>query len=223
MLVIEEPLPEKALIVEEPEIAKLISNFLNIKKSINRRGYLLYIGDFNGENIIISTHGVGGPSTALILDELIGNGVKIIIRYGTAGAINEKNLGKYFIPLGVSHHYYSSLYQRMRGDIILSLHPDLELAYGLYKLMKDNNREVFYGSLFQSDDFYSESHISSDDAIDMETGTIFLISRLRGVKAASLLILANFRGKWINYEEIYRRDSPLVLRFLSEYNGNIKL
>jgi 5'-methylthioadenosine phosphorylase len=56
----------------------------------------------------------------------------------------------------------------------------------------------------------------------METGTIFLISRLRGIKAASLLILANFKGKWINYEEIYRRDSPLVLKFLSDYDENIK-
>jgi len=146
---------------------------------------------------------------------LINNGVKVILRYGTAGTLNGKNLGNYFIPLGVSHHYNSSLYQRSRGDIVLSLFPDLELAYGLYKTIKENGRNVFYGSIFQSDDFYSESHVSSDDAVDMESGTLFLISRLKKIKSASILIIANNRGKWINYEEIYKKDAPIILKFLS--------
>ncbi len=215
MLVINQSLPTKGIIVEEPEVVNLISSFLTDVKSINTRGFLVKIGKYNSEEIVISSHGVGGPSTAFILEELINNGVKIIIRYGTAGTLNEKNLGSYFIPLGVSHHYSSSLYQRFRGDILLSLFPDLELAYGLYKTMKENGRNVFYGSIFQSDDFYSESHISSDDAVDMESGTLFLISRLKGIKSASILIMANYRGKWINYEEIYKKDAPIILKFLS--------
>lgn len=215
MLVINQPLPTKGIIVEEPEVVDIISSFFTDVKSISIRGFLIKIGKYNNENFVISSHGVGGPSTAFILEELINNGVKVILRYGTAGTLNGKNLGNYFIPLGVSHHYNSSLYQRSRGDIVLSLFPDLELAYGLYKTIKENGRNVFYGSIFQSDDFYSESHVSSDDAVDMESGTLFLISRLKKIKSASILIIANNRGKWINYEEIYKKDAPIILKFLS--------
>lgn len=32
-------------------------------------------------------------------------GVKLILRYGTAGSLNEKiKVGSYFIPIGVTHH-----------------------------------------------------------------------------------------------------------------------
>ena len=217
MLVINQSLPERCIIVEEPEVVSIISSNLTDVKTISSRGYLIKIGKFNDIGVVISSHGVGGPSTSLILEELIENGVRIVIRYGTAGTMKEENVGKYLIPLGVSHHIYSSLYQRIRGDIIFSLFPDLELTYGLYDFLKKNGRDVIYGSVFQSDDFYAESHIKSDDGIDMETGTLYLVSRLKGVESTSLLILANYKGRWINYEEIYKRDSKLILEYITKF------
>nr|WP_240872338.1 hypothetical protein [Acidianus infernus] len=149
---------------------------------------------------------------------LIGNGVKLILRYGTAGSLNEKiKVGSYFIPIGVTHHDKSSLYQIIREDIMPALSPDLELAYKLYYFLKSQGLEVNYGTLFQSDDFYSEIHLKFDDAVDMESGTIFLLSKIHGIRSASLLIIANYKGKWINYEEIYRRDSEKVLDFLINF------
>ncbi|QGR19625.1 hypothetical protein [Stygiolobus azoricus] len=216
MLVLNEKIPEKVILVEEPEIADLISRYMKVVKTIRSRGYTIHIGLYNNSPVAISSHGVGGPSLALILEELIQNGAKVILRYGTAGAIECSNVGKYLIPLGVSHHTQSSLYQRIRGDIIPSLFPDLELAFGLYKFLKERRRNVIYGSIFQSDDFYAESHITNDDAIDMETGTLFLISRLKKVRAVSLVILANCKGKdWIDYESIYSADAPLILQYMS--------
>jgi uridine phosphorylase len=85
MLVINQKLPEKGIIVEEPEVVKIISSYLNNINSINVRGFLINSGKYNGEDFVISTHGIGSPSTAFILEELINNGVKTIIRYGTAG------------------------------------------------------------------------------------------------------------------------------------------
>lgn len=221
MLILNEKIPEKVILVEEPEIADLISSYMKVIKTVKSRGYTIHIGLYENSPITISSHGVGGPSLALILEELIQNGAKVIVRYGTAGAIECGNVGKYLVPLGVSHHIQSSLYQRVRGDIIPSLFPDLELAFGLYKFLKERRRNVIYGSIFQSDDFYAESHITSDDAIDMETGTLFLISRIKKVRAASLLILANCRGKeWIDYESIYSADAPLVLQYMSSVDLN---
>ncbi len=217
MLVIEEGkrLPEKGILVEEPEVAEILSSKVKVVEEVHKRGYHIYISD----GLLISTHGVGGPSLALILEELIRGGVKVVMRYGTAGSFSEDAVGKYFIAIGVSHHYNSSLYQRYRGDIVPSLFPDLDLAYSLYKYLKEAGKEVLYGELFQSDDFYQESHLVNN-VVDMESGTLYLISRQRGIKAVSLLILANYKGKWIDYEEIYRRDGELVINFLKQYKGS---
>ena len=211
-LVLDKRVPEKCIIVEEPEVAEIVSSFINVKEVIKRRGFSVYIGD----EIVISTHGVGGPSVSLIMNELIKNGVKILLRYGTAGALNDKvKVGSYFIPVGVSHHEKSSLYQIFRGDFSPALSPDLEMAYKLYSYLKSQGIEVTYGTLFQSDDFYSESHLTFDDAVDMESGTIFLLSKIHGIRSASLLIIANFKGEnWINYEEIYKRDSSKIIKFI---------
>mgnify|MGYP001773141577 CR=1 FL=1 len=218
MLILNEKIPEKVVLVEEPETAELISKYMTTVKSVKRRGYSVYIGIYGGSPIAIASHGVGGPSLALILEELIQYGARVALRYGTAGATECSNVGKYLIPVGVSHHVYSSLYQRSRGDISLSLYPDLEMAYGLYSFLKQRRRNVIYGSVFQSDDFYTESHINSDDAIDMETGTLFLVSRIKKVRSASLVILANCRGRdWIDYEKLYEADAQLVLDFMSSF------
>ncbi|BDC18869.1 hypothetical protein [Acidianus sp. HS-5] len=220
MLVLEGKVPERCIIVEEPEVAEIVSSFTDVKKEIRKRGYLIYIGERKGKEVVISTHGVGGPSTSLILNELISSGVKILIRYGTAGSLNERiKVGSYFIPIGVTHHEKSSLYQMVRGDIVPALSPDLELAYKLYNFLKSQGLKVNYGTLFQSDDFYSEEHLKFDDAVDMESGTIFLLSKIRSIRSSSVLIIANYRGgEWVNYEEIYKRDSEKVLDFLINFN-----
>jgi 5'-methylthioadenosine phosphorylase len=220
MLVVDKRVPERCVIVEEPEVAEILSSFITVNEEIRKRGFLIYIGERKGEKIVISTHGVGGPSVSLILNELIKNGAKLVLRYGTAGALNEKvKVGSYFIPIGVSHHESSSLYQMLRQDIIPALSPDLELTYRLYSFLKSQGIEVSYGTLFQSDDFYSESHLTFDDAVDMESGTIFLLGKVYGVRTASLLIIANYKGEnWINYEEIYRRDAGKVIDFMISFN-----
>ncbi|AWR96836.1 hypothetical protein DFR86_04200 [Acidianus sulfidivorans JP7] len=211
MLIIDERLPERAILVEEPEIAEVLSTFINVKKTFKKRGYSIYVSD----DLVISSHGIGGPSLALILEELIKNGVKIAIRYGTAGVHNDEKykLGSYFIPIGVARYSSNSLYQRSKGDIIHSLYPDLELAYSIYKVLKDNGREVYYGEVFQSDDFYAEKDIQG--VVDMETGTLFQISKFHNIKSASVLIIADVNGEnWIDYIEIYKRDFTLILNVI---------
>ncbi|TRM80208.1 5'-methylthioadenosine phosphorylase, partial [Sulfolobus sp. D5] len=77
---------EKVLIAGDPGRVKLLSTLLKDVKLVNEnRGFLVYTGKYNDENVSIATHGIGGPSIAIVLEELAMLGANTFVRYGTAG------------------------------------------------------------------------------------------------------------------------------------------
>ena len=59
--------------------AKLIADY---------REYATYTGYINGVKVSATSHGIGGPSTAIALEELIKVGADTFIRVGTCGGMN---------------------------------------------------------------------------------------------------------------------------------------
>lgn len=51
----------------------------------SNREYTSYSAKIDGKRIIIMSHGIGGPSTAICVEELYMAGVRTIIRIGTCG------------------------------------------------------------------------------------------------------------------------------------------
>ena len=79
---------ERVLIAGDPGRVKLLSTLLEEPKLVNEnRGFLVYTGKYKDVKVSIATHGIGGPSIAIVLEELAMLGGKVFIRYGTAGAL----------------------------------------------------------------------------------------------------------------------------------------
>ena len=53
----------------------------------SNREYTSYSAKIDGKRIIIMSHGIGGPSTAICVEELYMAGVRTIIRIGTCGGL----------------------------------------------------------------------------------------------------------------------------------------
>ncbi len=53
----------------------------------NHRGYVTYLAQFHGQSVLLSTTGIGGPSTSIVIEELANIGLKYFLRIGTTGAI----------------------------------------------------------------------------------------------------------------------------------------
>lgn len=53
------------------------------------RGYHSYLIDFKGHKVLFCTSGIGSPSMALIVEELMNIGVTHFLRVGTCGSIQE--------------------------------------------------------------------------------------------------------------------------------------
>lgn len=65
-------------------IAKYLDNYRQIT---SQREYTSYIGELNGESVLVISTGMGGPSTAICVEELAQIGITHMIRVGTCGGM----------------------------------------------------------------------------------------------------------------------------------------
>ena len=58
----------------------------------HKREFRTYLGEINGENVLVTSTGIGSPSASIAIEELAQLGVKVFLRIGTSGAI-QKGIG----------------------------------------------------------------------------------------------------------------------------------
>ncbi len=77
-----------AILPGDPGRVEKIATYLNnpIKIGQNRE-YTSYLGELSGENILVISTGMGGPSTAICIEELALIGIENLIRVGTCGGM----------------------------------------------------------------------------------------------------------------------------------------
>ena len=68
--------------------SKIDKRFDNAELIADYREYATYTGYINGVKVSAVSHGIGGPSTAIALEELIKVGADTFIRVGTCGGMN---------------------------------------------------------------------------------------------------------------------------------------
>ncbi|MBP2654831.1 MAG: uridine phosphorylase [Firmicutes bacterium] len=71
------------------KIARLLENPSPVKTN---REYTTYAGLLNGERVLVTSTGIGGPSAAIAVEELYMTGVRTFIRIGTCGGMQEQVL-----------------------------------------------------------------------------------------------------------------------------------
>ena len=57
------------------------------------REYTSWLGELSGESVLVMSTGMGGPSTAIAVEELYRAGVRTFLRLGTCGGMAEQVLG----------------------------------------------------------------------------------------------------------------------------------
>jgi uridine phosphorylase len=61
--------------------------FTNARELANKREYRTWLGYVDGQPVLVTSTGIGGPSTSIAVDELAQLGIRTMIRVGTTGAI----------------------------------------------------------------------------------------------------------------------------------------
>ena len=74
-------------------VEKIAAHLDGAKKIMQNREYVTYTGTLLGEKVSVVSTGIGSPSAAIAIEELIHCGVDTFIRVGTCGGMNDKVKG----------------------------------------------------------------------------------------------------------------------------------
>jgi 5'-methylthioadenosine phosphorylase len=147
--------------------------------------------------VTVATHGLGGPSSAIVFEELRTLGAKTIVRLGTVGAMaKDLKIGDFIIPTGAASSEGSLRTYVPDGE--LPAVPDLGLVVGLADACRRGGLRHRLGVVFSSDAFYNEDRTFVKRwaargvvGVEMECATLFTLGLLKGFRAASLLIVSD--------------------------------
>ena len=190
---------DACLLPGDPLRAQYIAeSFLEGAEERNReRGMLGYTGTYRGHPVSVQATGMGCPSAAIVVEELIQLGVKRLLRVGTCGGLQpDLELGDVIVAVsavpadGTARHYV--------GGEPHAPTADWELVPGAVHAAKELGRSVRVGAVASSDTFYdpdpgrhrrwSERGIL---AVEMEAAVLFTVAALRGAKAGCLLTVSD--------------------------------
>ncbi|NUP21403.1 MAG: nucleoside phosphorylase [Streptomyces sp.] len=81
-------LPPHAVVVGDPARAASVAALLDGAEEVSyHREYRVFSGSWKGVPVTVASHGVGGPGAILLFQELADAGVRVVLRFGTAGSM----------------------------------------------------------------------------------------------------------------------------------------
>ena len=83
-----------AILPGDPGRVESIAALLDAPRFYHQnREYTTWLGSLEGENVLVMSTGMGGPSTAIGVEELCQTGVRTLIRGGTCGGMQTEVIG----------------------------------------------------------------------------------------------------------------------------------
>ncbi len=177
----------------------IAEHFENPQLTAKSREYTTYNGKYKGLIVSVTSTGMGCPSAAIALEELIMSGAKYFIRLGTTGALQKNiNLGDIIIPTsavrleGTSVEYIPIEFPAIANiDIIDAL---IKVTHNKNKKFHTGiimSHDAFYkGSVFADPDFLKREQVWIDSnvlSVENESSALFTIGYIRKVKVGTIL------------------------------------
>jgi uridine phosphorylase len=187
------PLAERVLLPGDPGRAlRLAQLLIDEPKMFNHnRGLWGYTGPAkaDGELVTIQTTGMGGPTTAIVVTELIDLGARRLLRIGTSGGLDpELELGQLLVATeaisddGTSRALGSGERVAATPELFAALSSAGEVATGPVV-----STDLFY----DANDRHDGWRAAGARAVEMEAATLFTIARRRGVEAGCTVLVSD--------------------------------
>ncbi len=195
---------EAAIICGDPgrveKIAKLMDNCRFITSN---REYTSWEGTVLGKKVLVVSHGIGGPSTAICIEELAIIGVKTIIRVGTCGGMAEQVKSGDIVVASAAVRAEGTSKEYM--PIEYPAAADYFVSAALYAAAKASGHDAHIGVVHCKDSFYGQHApermpVASELlgrwkaslqagclASEMETAALFTVSSVLGIRAGCAL------------------------------------
>lgn len=193
----------------DPKRCKLIASYFDDAEFIaDNREFVTYTGTLDGTRVSVTSTGIGGPSAAIAVEELLKAGADTFIRTGTCGGMQDDVMsGDLVIATGAVRAEGTSVeYAPIEYPAVA----DFELTTSLVEAAEKSGIPYHTGVVQCKDSFYGQhdpSLMPVGDmlqykwqawlkmgclASEMESAAIFTVAQYLGVRAATVLhVMAN--------------------------------
>eukprot|EP00918_Siedleckia_nematoides_P003499 GHVU01007895.1.p1 GENE.GHVU01007895.1~~GHVU01007895.1.p1 ORF type:complete len:248 (+),score=46.12 GHVU01007895.1:122-865(+) len=186
------------VVVGDPSKAQTVAQLGEKHEEISNNGpYRAYEVTWRGFQFTVCSHGIGAASASICFEELIKLGAKVILRMGTCGTLQPEEVSQGDIVL-------VNAAVREEGVTALMVPPGFPAVADplVFEAMRHTAREaavnIKYGMCLTSDLFYKSPALPSTldtfakakvDVVEMETATLFVVAKVRGVRAGAILVV----------------------------------
>jgi len=206
---------EFVIIPSDPGRCHLIAeHFKNPQLIAQSREYITYTGKYKELIVSVTSTGMGCPSAAIALEELIMSGAKYLVRLGTTGALKKNiNLGDVIIPTSAVRLEGTSVeYIPIEFPAVA----DIDIVDALLRVTHQKNQKSHIGIIMSHDAFYKGSVFAEHDflkreqlwidsnvlSVENESSALFTIGYLRKVKVGTILtVVANHLNRKVITDE----------------------
>ena len=185
-----------------PKIAEQLDTY---KKLTVSREYTSYLGTLNNQKVLVISTGMGGPSTAICVEELKLIGIEYIIRVGTSGGMQlDVNSGDLVIAqAAIRQEGTSKEYVPVEFPAIANIDVINALIIAANKLGYKQHtgivqcKDSFYGQhspermpvSYELQNKWNAWIKAGCLASEMETSSLYTVSQVLGIKAGAILLV----------------------------------
>ena len=189
----------------DPKRCEKIAAYLeDAKKIADLREYTTYTGYLNGEKVSVASTGIGGPSAAIALQELVDAGAQTFIRLGTCGGMDLKVKGGDLIVAtgAVRMEGTSKEYAPIESPVVANF----EIVNPLAEAAKEKGANAHVGVVQCKDSFYGQHEPENMPVSyelegkwkawlqmgclgsEMESAALFTVANYLGVRCGTILL-----------------------------------
>jgi len=181
--------PQRVIVVGDPERAAKVAEQMDAAVNLaNSREYSSFRGTYQGEPVMVVSHGVGAAGAAVCFEELLRGGAQTLIRAGTAGALQD-NIADGSLVIATGAVRDEGLTHRLVPATFPAVSdPDVFLA--LRHAVDAVGHEAECGIFLTSDLFYPHEPLGSQLSMWSAAGVI-----ATEMEASALLVLASLHGR----------------------------
>ncbi len=193
------------------------------------REYNTYSGSLLGTPVSVTSTGIGGPSTAIAVEELVRCGADTFIRVGTSGAMQEwiqpGDLGIVAAAIrdeGTSIHYLPVEFPAVANlDVTLALREGARRTNATFHLGIGQSKDSFYGQhepgrmpvAHRLQDRWAAWMAGGALCSEMEAASLYIVASTLRVRAGGIMLIVGHPDQRpMTEEERARMDLDLLIR-----------
>ncbi len=224
-----------ALICGDPERVPKIASRLSGGRQIRQiREFNIFSGMINRARVNVASTGIGGPSTAILMEEMANTGTDTFIRVGTSGGLDERmrkgdlvittaafrkdGTSRSYVPdnfPAAAHHNVVSALEESAARLGYSYQSGVTMSvdgfYSENRILEGRRTKSMSHSGFilsGMEDNLSDAKKLGVRNIEMEMGTVLTLTTLWGMRGGGVCLVSDV-APWRETEEIIDAETGM--------------